>query len=155
MNRSETNQLAELSLAIRESTLKRLRLVPEGRENWRPSPEAMSFADIAVHLIDADTWLFRKLADNSLRSTQGRAGMIEIGDRNEFDEIIAKLRRTGDERAAVLDRLSDAQLAQRMHDDRFGGEVSAWWIIVRGNLDHEAHHRGQIAAYLQMLAAAG
>ena len=26
-----------------------------------------------------------------------------------------------------------------------------WWIIVRGNLDHETHHRGQIAAYLRML----
>jgi uncharacterized damage-inducible protein DinB len=36
-------------------------------------------------------------------------------------------------------------------DDRFGGEVTLWWTIVRGNLEHEAHHRGQIAVYLRIV----
>ena len=49
---SEGRRLAEFSRAVRESTLKRLRLVPDGFENWRISPQAMSFADVAKHLID-------------------------------------------------------------------------------------------------------
>jgi len=51
---SEGQRLCELSHAIRESSLKRLRLVPRGAENWRLAPATMSFADIAQHLIDAD-----------------------------------------------------------------------------------------------------
>ena len=31
-----------------------------------------------------------------------------------------------------------------------GQEVSVWWIIVRGNLDHEIHHRGQLS-YLRAI----
>jgi uncharacterized damage-inducible protein DinB len=38
-------------------------------------------------------------------------------------------------------------------DSRFG-EVTVWWVIVRGNLDHEIHHRGFIGAYLKMLGVA-
>ena len=32
-----------------------------------------------------------------------------------------------------------------------GKEVSVWWIIVRGNLDHEIHHRGQLSSYLRAI----
>ena len=35
-------------------------------------------------------------------------------------------------------------------DERFGGNVSVWWILLRGNLDHEIHTRGQIALYLTL-----
>lgn len=38
-----------------------------------------------------------------------------------------------------------------MFDQRFGGEVSVWWIVMRGNLEHESHHRGQVAAYVRAL----
>jgi uncharacterized damage-inducible protein DinB len=38
-------------------------------------------------------------------------------------------------------------------DDRFGCQVSVWWVIVRGNLEHEAQHRGQVASYLRILGS--
>jgi uncharacterized damage-inducible protein DinB len=42
-------------------------------------------------------------------------------------------------------------MQSKIYDDRFNDEVSIEWIILRGNLDHEIHHRGQIAVYLRML----
>src|SRR3989304_3624847 len=55
----EGARLAAFSMAVRESTLKRARAVPDGFENWRIDDEGMSFADQVRHLIDADRWLFR------------------------------------------------------------------------------------------------
>jgi uncharacterized damage-inducible protein DinB len=151
----ETRSLAAWSRAVRESSLKRLRLVPEGRESWRPTPEAMSFADLAQHLIDADEWLFKKLEDRTLEPMVGRAGQAgEIGQAQYFD-LLARLEETGRQRSDLIASLSPAQLAEPIFDRRFGGEVNVWWVVVRGNLDHEVHHRGQIAVYLRMVGTAG
>ena len=150
---AEAQRLAELSEAVRRSSLKRLRAVPAGREDWRIHPEAMSFADLAQHLIDADRWLFEKLEDPSLEPMFGRAGLVEDSTRGRYLELLRELQRTGEQRRELLAELSGAELSQRIFDRRFGGQVTVWWVVVRGNLDHEAHHRGQIAAYLAALAA--
>jgi len=47
--------------------------------------------------------------------------------------------------------LEIADWDREVFDERFG-ETTLWWIVVRGNLDHEIHHRGQIAAYLRDVA---
>jgi uncharacterized damage-inducible protein DinB len=135
---------------VRESTLKRLKKVPLGRENWRVSPEAMSFADTARHLIESDLWLFKKLEDKNLSHSDGKAVEDIPVSRERFEKYIDNLERLGTERAEKLANITDEQFAEAMHDNRFG-MVTLWWIIVRGNLDHEAHHRGQIIANLRMI----
>jgi uncharacterized damage-inducible protein DinB len=152
---AESQRLAELSRAVRESTLKRLRRVPAGFESWRISPGAMSFADLAHHLVAADHWLFRKLAEPALAPMVGAAGEAGEVDRDGFLALIAELETTGEERARRLAALSARRLAERLPDARFGGPTTVWWIVVRGNLDHEAHHRGQLAAGLRALAERG
>ncbi len=150
-NLEETARLAEFSRAVRESTIKRLRLVPLGLENWRITPEAMSFSDLAQHLIDADEWLFKKLETKTLEPMVGKAGFVNVTSRNQYQTLLNQLEQTGEHRAAMLGRLTQSQLREMIFDQRFGQEVSAWWIIIRGNLDHETHHRGQLVAYLKVL----
>ena len=145
----EAERLVAFAHAVRDSTLERLRRVPPGRENWRFAPGAMSFADLAQHLVDTDEWLFKKIKVKKLDPILGEAGTVEITDRAEYLALIDALVRTGDARCALLESLTDDQLDEKIFDARFGGEVSLWWIIVRGNLDHEIHHRGQIASYLR------
>lgn len=148
---SEGARLADLSRAVRESTFKRLRQVPRGRENWRISARSMSIADVAHHLVESDRWLFRKLAQPALRGIDAIAGEAGEVDGEGFRQLLMELEETGERRARLLAEMSVPDLAEIVPDDRFAGEASVWWVIVRGNLDHEAHHRGQIAAYLRVL----
>jgi uncharacterized damage-inducible protein DinB len=152
MDRMQTDaeRLAGFARAVRESTLKRLRRVPIGRENWRITPGASSFADLASHLVDADEWLFEKLKCKTL------APVVEVRtvgdvDRASYEALLDALADTGARRCALLAGLSAEQFAETMEDARFGAATTVWWIIVRGNLDHEIHHRGQIASYLRVL----
>jgi uncharacterized damage-inducible protein DinB len=150
MNQSEGQRLAEFSRAVRHSTLKRLLQVPHGKENWHPSSGGMTFADIAHHIAKADSWLFRKLKDRTLSKMAGKAGEAAGVTPEEFQELVTKLRQSGEQRATVLSNLTDSVLDSPIFDDRFG-DVTVWWVIVRGNLDHEAHHRGQLAVYLRII----
>ena len=151
MSFSESLRLAQLSIAVRESTIKRLLQLPDGFEGWRPTEASLSFADMAQHLIDADNWLFHKLQTPDLSPLQGQSGLVDVPNRAVFDGLIDKLREIGERRKILIENLTDADLSRRIFDSRFGGEVEVWWIIARGNLDHETHHRGQVAAYLRIV----
>lgn len=153
MPSQESGYLAEWSRAVRESSLKRLRVVPEALVNWRPAREAMSFADLAQHLIDADFWLFEKLKTPELAPMVGRAGLAGSVTGAGFRDLIARLHGTGEQRAELIAGLSQDRLSGSIPDARFGGPVTVWWVIVRGNLDHEAHHRGQLAIYIRLVGA--
>ena len=148
---SAGERLAAFSRAVRGSTLKRLHAVPPGAESWRTDPEAMSIADLAKHLIDADRWLFNTLAGKRIPTVQGRAGVARIEHRAEYVELLDGLEETGAQRDAILESMSESQFAEAIADPRFDGDVTAWWTIVRGNLDHEIHHRGQLAAWLRAM----
>jgi uncharacterized damage-inducible protein DinB len=150
VNLTEGQRLAEFSRAVRQSTLKRLLQIPHGKENWRPSSGGMSFAEIAHHIVEAESWLFRKLEDPTLSKMAEEAGEAASVTPKEFQELVTKLKQSGEERASLLSNLTDAFLDSRIFDDRFG-DVTVWWVIVRGNLDHETHHRGQLAVYLRLI----
>ena len=148
----EAQQLAELSKAVRESSLTRLERVPPGSENWRPTADSLSCAEIAQHLVEADEWLFAKLENPDLRGMKAVVGMAPPLDRAGYAVVVDRLRRLGEKRAQLIAALSVPQLAAQVFDDRFGRPVSLWWVVLRGNLDHEAHHRGQLATYIRILA---
>lgn len=151
MKDGEASRLAEFALAVRGSTLKRLRSVPAGYENWRPTESSLSIAEIAQHLIDTDQWLFDKLEDLGLPRIRATVGSTAIETRQEFEFLLDRLDHLGADRSRLLSELTDSELDKSIPDDRFGGPVSVWWVIVRGNLDHEAHHRGQLATYLRVI----
>jgi uncharacterized damage-inducible protein DinB len=148
---SISTQLAEFSNAVRNSTIKRLQLIPVGKENWRFSHGAMSSADIVYHLIETDEWLFKKIELKNLKSILGNSGTVEIKTRNEYLKLIEELINSGEKRSQLILSLDDIEFQEKIYDDRFGKEVSVWWIIVRGNLDHEIHHRGQLSVYLRAI----
>jgi uncharacterized damage-inducible protein DinB len=151
----DINLLIEFSKSVRESTLKRLEKVPEGYENWKVSPNALSFAEVAKHLIDCDKWLIDKINNPELKSIETETARIEHCDENRYKELINDLRKMLKVKIDFIKTLNEDKLNSKMFDDRFNGEVSIYWIILRGNLDHETHHCGQIAAYLRVLKDKG
>ena len=99
---SISSQLAEFSNAVRTSTIKRLQLIPFGKENWRFSPGAMSSADIANHLIQTDDWLFKKIELKDLESIKGSTGTVEIKTRNDYLTLIEELNNSGEKRDGFI-----------------------------------------------------
>jgi len=148
---STGQRLAEFATAVRESSLKRLRLVPPGRENWRIAQDAMSFADTARHLIASDLKMFRKLEYRDRSTMKDNLIIEDLADRAEYEKMLTELESLGAKREMTFAGLSNTQFDEEVYDDRFGGMVTVWWMIVRGNLDHEIHHRGQLAAWLRMV----
>jgi len=149
---SESEKLAEFADAVRDSTLKRLKQVPAGKENWRVTPDSMSIAEIAHHLTEADEWLIEKIENPDLEPIQGKTGTVKIDDNVEFLDLINRLHKSGEKRCSFIKKLDENKLQSTIFDKRFGKEVTIWWIIIRGNLDHEIHHRGQLSAYLKLLS---
>jgi uncharacterized damage-inducible protein DinB len=150
---TEQQNLAEFSLAVRESSLKRLRAVPAGMENWRITPESMSIADLAEHLIRADEWLLQKISNPDTKIITGNPGEVTIMHRQQYDCLLTKLVETGQKRAELLRNMTDEELARRIPDDHYGAGIDStvWWILIRANLDHEIHHRGALSVYLRVL----
>lgn len=147
----EVELLIEFSRAVRESTLKRLKIVPEGYENWKISPGALSFAEIAKHIIDLDYWLFEKVKNPNLKAIETETAIIKHCSRDRYLKLIEELEELLKKKIEFIKSLDEEKLKVKIFDDRYNSEVSIAWIILRGNLDHEIHHRGQIAAYLRVL----
>ena len=150
-NNDEIIRLIKFAETVRESTLKRLRKVDWNEINWRPAANLMSFADVAGHIIDSDEWMIKKLKTKNLEPIDGYPNSVLIENKEQYNSLIERLEKILIEKNDFLKSLSDDNLKEKIYDSRFDGEVSVWWIIVRGNLDHEIHHRGQIAAYLGIL----
>jgi len=149
---NEKQKLIKFSKAVRESTLKRLRLIPDGFENFRPTEDSMSVADIAQHLVDCDVWLREKVGNPALKSIKGKSNMVKIDSRSQFEELLKKLEQSNKDREELINQIDiDDKPEERIFDDRFNKKVGIWWLIVRGNLDHEIHHRGQLSIYLKLI----
>ena len=89
----------------------------------------------------------------NLKPILGQPGLVKITHRSQYLSLLDELRQTGIRRNQLLESITPAQLSEMIFDWRYGQKVSVWWIIVRGNLDHEIHHRGQIATYLRIFNA--
>jgi uncharacterized damage-inducible protein DinB len=145
------NIIIDFCKAVRESTLKRLNDVPQGFENWRISKNALSFAEIVKHLIELDEWTIRKINEPAIESILPEEGSIENYNREKFNDLILELEKSLVNKINFIAALDKGKMQTKIYDDRFNANVSVEWIILRGNLDHEIHHRGQIAVYLRML----
>ncbi len=145
----EGRRLAAFSAAVRESTLKRLRAVPEGRELFRVDAASMSFADLALHLLEADARLFRRIHDVKIPPPVRTRPRFRARSRNAYLALLERLTRSGARRRRFIERLTRADLA-RIRDDPYYGRASGWWYLLRSCLDHEIHHRGQIPLMLRL-----
>ena len=147
----EIELLTEFCKSVRHSTIKRLELVPEGYENWRVSSGALSFSETAKHLIDLDNWLFQKIKDPDTKSIETETAIIKHCSRKEYIELITNLKEVLEKKIDLINTMDEDKLKVKINDDAYNSEVSLAWLILRRNIDHEIHHRGQIAVYLRVL----
>jgi uncharacterized damage-inducible protein DinB len=144
---TEGQRLASFSRAVRESSLKRFRQVHPNDYGWRPAPDSLSFADILQHLVDADAWIL-----GYLEGRPGPRAVICPGDAREEDwsNLLSRLIESGTSKADRLERMTEGELEREILEPQVLGQTTLWWLVVRGSLDHEIHHRGALQLALRL-----
>lgn len=145
--------LATFSNSVRNSTIKRLKKVPEGAENWAPFEGGLSFADLAYHIIECDVAILQALETHHIGKNQGTPGAMPIANRAEFESLIERLKDLKEQRFRTISTLTNEQLNIIIEAERVRGtEHVPYGGLLLDTLDHEVHHRGQLSTYLRVYA---
>lgn len=149
MSDAERQLLGQLSNSARNSTIKRLKRVAEGAENWAIAEGKLSFADLARHILDCDKAILKIFESNSIGKNLGEPGVAGTVDREGFEALLVELKEYKTIRHDFIVGLSDDDLNVLIDADRIRGvEKMPTRLLLVETLDHEIHHRGQIAVYL-------
>jgi len=145
-------ELTKFSITVRESTLKRLRVVPAGYENWRLDKDSMSVADLAQHIVDCDHALIEAYQTKSLGPNLGIAYSVDIKKKDNMQKLIENLEETKNKRAIFIEDLEQKDYTEIINAERKSGEEQMTLEqLIYKMLDHEIHHRGQLTVYLKMM----
>ena len=146
--RSRTEDFVKYWDNVRSRTLKVADLVPADKMEWAPTEGAMTFGDLIRHLAVVERWMFVEnvFGRPSRYASHGR----ELADGR--DAVLAFLRDMHAESMRELARLTDEDLDRQATTP--GGQPLAVWKWLRGMVEHEAHHRGQIYLMLRLCGVA-
>ncbi len=152
MNKIDFQILSEFSETVRESTLKRLKIVPAGKENFRINEKSMSFSDIAKHLIDCDRELINIKITKCKSKCLGTHKSKIIKNRNEYEKLIIELTKLQSKRKKFILALKNGFFNKKVSVESIAGQkMEDIGLLLYKMLDHEAHHRGQISILLKFV----
>lgn len=145
MDNVRATELADYIDRIRERTMRVVARVPPERIDWTYREGKFTFGDVMRHLASIERWMF---AENAMRRPSRYPGHgPDLAD--GYDAVVAYMRQMHDESMAIFRSLTDADLKAKCTTP--GGaelRVGKW---LRGMIEHEAHHRGQLYLYCGML----
>ena len=145
---TEGERLAQFSVLVRESSLKRFRQVASADRNWRLTDGQLSFADLLKHLCDADRWVLAILQN----AKEIPNASVKPGDGNadEWEKYLSDLELLGKEKAEILKKISEKEWSEEVKNAKTEGKTTKWLLLMRSNLDHEIHHRGSLQTMLNL-----
>ncbi len=118
--------------------------IPPDRLDWRPAPGELSCADIARHIAST-----RRM--NIISATLG-GGLYPGHDERlgaTLDQLLHYLDATNAEISNRLAGMPDAEMTEPRMSNQ-GGPYPAWNILL-AMIEHEVHHRSQLAVYLTLI----
>ena len=130
------------------TTRRLLERVPSERGEWKPHPKSFPLAHLAQLIAGMPGWITNALQDTALDLARGGAYTIQKTEvlLEQFDKNVQGAR------AAIVDA-ADADYAV-MWSLKMGDRVlfsAPRAAIVRQNINHLVHHRGQLSVYLRLL----
>ncbi len=139
--------------SVRARTLSVLRHIPPDRVSWRPAHGTLTLGQLVRHLAQAEMmwqevvqghWTMKQFL-----SVRRDLDLIEAtGPVEDLRTELMLLEVTHRRTLELLAELSEADLTRPMNG--LAGRVTLYDVTL-GFCEHEAHHRGQIVAYLRLL----
>ena len=159
MNAYSSSDFARSFRTVRKNTIQIANDIPENQWDYRPTPELRSvrelFAHIAaltylptrMHFVDRKT--FMGMPDFQAYSAEAAAYAASLATRAE---VLKALQADGEEFAAALESMTDAQLAERVNfPPPMEPSSKSRFELLLGTKEHEMHHRGQLMLILRLL----
>lgn len=129
---------------IRRRTLTFVRTVPADRLDWRPQEGEFSCGDIVRHLIAAE-----RMFTGVVSEGRWRYGGHEPAAEEDLETLIARLEAGHATAMEALRALPDSTLMEP-RPTLDGPPIKAWRLLM-AMVEHEIHHRSQLAMYLSLL----
>ena len=144
---NQGRRLADFAYMVRESSLKRFRVVQPADRAWRPALGRLSFVDHLKHLVDCDAWYFAVIGGDPEPRAEIRPG---DGIPDFWDSYIHKLVLFGTTKRKFLANLEDGAFDQVVEEPASLGRPDWGTLTLRYNIDHEIHHRGMVQILLKL-----
>jgi uncharacterized damage-inducible protein DinB len=130
---------------IRRRTLNFARVIPHERIDWSPQENAFTCGDILRHLAAIETITIHVVVHDHWQVYPGH-------DRNlaaDMEEILNYLEASHVAAMGELRTIPDAALNQT-RPTITGHPIKAWRLLM-SIIEHEVHHRSQLASYLESM----
>lgn len=132
--------------SIRRRTLTYVRSIPADRIDWRPKTGELTCGDIVRHLAAAELMFVGAAVEGKWRY----AGHERDNEHGSLVDALNTLETSHTEAIKILATLRDAGLSEPRPSLTGDPAVKAWRLLM-AMVEHEIHHRSQLAVYLSLL----
>jgi uncharacterized damage-inducible protein DinB len=130
--------------SIRRRTLAYLQVLPSDGLDWSPKPGEFTCGDILRHLAAAEQMFVGTVVEGKWRYP-GHQG----GPADSLEALLEDLNAVHQQAMVTLATLPDVELDELRPALR-GKPVKAWRLLMV-MVEHEVHHRSQLAVYLSLM----
>lgn len=131
--------LIEYVARVQERTRDVVSAIPPELVAWRPAPGEFSLAEIAVHMANMRHW-------NAERATGDSDARYRGHDAHSYQTLDALLALMDESSRESLELIGGADLQREIPSTM--GPIEAWRRVLGGLIEHEIHHRSQLASLL-------
>lgn len=152
----ETDLLAELKEEIRGRTRVMLEKIPPDRLDWSPVEGALTLGQLLRHIWMSEQGIC-KMAVGDWEYLEKRLpeGLLAVlGEVEDLESELKNMEEAHREAVNLIRSLSEEGLDKEYFNEKLKIRRSARQNVSM-LIEHEAHHRGQIAIYLRILGVGG
>jgi uncharacterized damage-inducible protein DinB len=144
---SEREDLLEHLDRYRAVTLQHLDLFADAELAWRPRPDAFSVCQQFVHILHSEDFYTRGLFENDWDVDRLRFPPL-LPSRLDLDQQFEAVRRRTRKQLAAVASEALGAVIRPPHAGGVEASLRSWlWFV----LEHEVHHKAQLAEYLRTL----
>ncbi len=129
----------------REGTLRILKVVPPDKMDWSYSPGKFTIGDLIRHIAAIERNLFAEVVLGNKMNYQGCGKELADG----YDSTMRYFNEMHAQSMDIFKRLSEADLSKTIITA--SGKPTTVRNFLRALIIHEAHHRGALCIYLNIL----